>query len=70
METALERKYGKNDLDSLIICPRFADAVVAFVRTTVISDRFGTIRKREVHRLKCKFYGHKDGTFIMDLDTE
>jgi hypothetical protein len=28
METALEKKYGKNDLTSLIICPRCADAVL------------------------------------------
>jgi hypothetical protein len=29
METALEKKYGKNDLTSLIICPGCADAVPA-----------------------------------------
>jgi hypothetical protein len=27
MERELEEKYGKNDLDMLIICPRCADAV-------------------------------------------
>jgi hypothetical protein len=69
MESALEKKYGKNDLDSLIICPRCADAVPAFVRVTTITDRFDTIRKREVHCLKCKHYGHKDGTYIKELST-
>lgn len=43
--------------------PRCADAVPVFIRT--ISDRFET--RKEIHCLKCKHYGHKDGTYIKDL---
>ena len=56
-------KYGKNELDHLELCPRCADAVPVFLRT--ISDRFET--NVEVHCLKCRYYGHKDGTFIKNL---
>jgi hypothetical protein len=34
METALEKKYGENDLDSLIICPRCADALPALTQVS------------------------------------
>jgi hypothetical protein len=57
-------KYGKNELDHLELCPRCAGAVPVFLRT--ISDRFET--KVEVHCLKCRYYGHKDGTFINELN--
>ena len=56
-------KYGKNELDHLELCPRWVDAVPVYLRT--ISDRFET--NVEIHCLKCKYYGHKDGTFIKEL---
>jgi hypothetical protein len=62
--SGLEKKYGRNDLDRLVFCPRCADAVPVFLRT--ISDRFS--ETREAHCLKCRYYGHKDGTFINKLE--
>ena len=62
----MDSKYGRNELDRLELCPRCADAVPVFFRT--ISDRF--YKKVEVHCLKCKFYGHKDGTYIKNLRQE
>ena len=56
-------KYGKNELDHLVMCPRCVDAVPVYLRT--ISDRFET--KVEIRCLKCRYYGNVEGTFIKVL---
>jgi hypothetical protein len=61
MEAELERKYGKNDLKELVLCPRCVDALPVFLQTTVVTDRFGTTTTQSIHCLKCKTLGHKDG---------
>ncbi len=54
-----------NSIDTGISWSKFKDkyAVPVYLRTT--SDRFET--KVEIHCLKCRDYGHKDGTFIKEL---
>jgi hypothetical protein len=59
-------KYGKNELNHLVLCPRCTDTVPVFLRS--ISDRYHS--KLEAHCLRCHYYGHKDGTFIKDLNAE
>ena len=61
--SGLEKKYGKNDLDQLVFCPRCADAVPVFIRST--RDRFS--ETRSAHCLKAHHYKHIDGTFIKEL---
>ena len=61
--SGLEKKYGRNDLDRLLFCPRCADAVPVFIRVT--RDRFS--ETRSVHCLKCHHYKNIDGTFIKKL---
>ena len=56
-------KYGKNELKRRVLCPRCVDAVPVYLRT--ISDRFEN--NVEIHCLKCRYYGHKDGTYISEL---
>jgi hypothetical protein len=41
METALEKKYGKNDMNALIVCGRCLEPVPASLRTITVEDRFG-----------------------------
>ena len=64
----IEKKYGKNDLDELVLCPRCVDAIPVFIQTTTVTDRFGTTSTQSIHCLKCKTLGHKDGTYIKELE--
>jgi len=60
----MESKYGKNELDDKVFCPRCCCAVPVFIRKT--TDRFGS--SSEIHCLKCRHHGHKDGTIIKELN--
>lgn len=56
-------KYGANALNHKVLCTRCADAVPVYLRR--ILDRSET--RVEIHCLKCKYHGHKGGTYIGEL---
>ena len=55
--------YDENELGYKALCPRCADAVPVYLRR--ILDRFET--RVEIHCLKCKYHGHRAGTYIGEL---
>jgi hypothetical protein len=56
--TAKERKYGKNDLDHLVLCPRCVDAVPV------------RIEDGKMYCRKCETLQHVDGALIAEISRE
>ena len=58
-------KYGPNEFNRLIWCPRCAKDVPVFIRTVVSTDSIkGIQRKEELHCRKCQYHENQGGTLI------
>jgi hypothetical protein len=56
-------EYGVSELNHTVFCPRCLEEVPVYL--IKIFDRFKT--KVEIHCLKCRHHGHKNGTYIDEL---
>jgi hypothetical protein len=65
-----DKKYGPNELDYPVLCPRCSEPVAVFIRRIVTDDCFKKSEVIEYHCRKCFFYRHKDGTLIKRFEPE
>jgi hypothetical protein len=56
-------EYGVEELNHMVFCPRCLDEAPVYLMK--IFNRFKT--KVEIHCLKCRYSGHKNGTYIDEL---